>query len=73
MRATDPPPRAGRDAGRKARAGRRGPGHDLCGGDEHRAAAHLPEPVPAPVEEPANDLDAWVPQPEVEAPAPAGG
>ena len=31
-----------------------------------RAAARMPEPEQAPVEEPANDLDAWTPEPEPE-------
>ncbi len=60
-----PPPEDDRAPAGHHRAGRAALSHlrQLLGLLD-RAAARLPEPVPAPVEEPANDLDAWVPEPE---------
>ncbi len=60
-----PPPEDDRALAERHRAGRAALSHlrQLLGVLD-RAAARLPEPVPAPVEEPANDPDAWTPEPE---------
>ena len=60
-----PPPEDDRALAGHHRAGRAALSHlrQLLGVLD-RAAVHLPEPVPAPVEAPANDPDAWTPEPE---------
>ena len=60
-----PPPEDDRALAERHRAGRAALSHlrQLLGVLD-RAAARLPEPEQAPAGEPANDLDAWTPEPE---------